>query len=173
MHQKKGGALSDTARGTWSLPKSKLHINYLELKMAFLALKEVQDFWSDKIVLVVTGNTTVVDYINKEGGMRSCSLCALLWRIFKKQVARKPRHIPGWLNVVADKPAMGRSGHICLPTGSHRGQSGGEAARLPMQENHSDYPRLAQYALLLGSSGNVKLDPSVPAQPAQPVNTTF
>ena len=29
-----------TARGTWSLPESKLHINYLELKAVFLALKE-------------------------------------------------------------------------------------------------------------------------------------
>ena len=29
-----------TARGTWSLPDSKLHINHLELKAVFLALKE-------------------------------------------------------------------------------------------------------------------------------------
>ena len=29
-----------TARGTWSLPESKLHINYLELKAVFIALKE-------------------------------------------------------------------------------------------------------------------------------------
>ena len=28
-----------TARGTWSLPESKLHINYLELKAVFLALR--------------------------------------------------------------------------------------------------------------------------------------
>ena len=67
-----------TARGTWSLPESKLHINYLELKAVFLALKEFQDLWSDKIVLIATDNTTVVSYINKEGGMRSGTLCALL-----------------------------------------------------------------------------------------------
>ena len=30
-----------TARGTWSLPESKLHINYLELKAIFLAIKRV------------------------------------------------------------------------------------------------------------------------------------
>ena len=29
-----------TARGTWSLLESKLHINYLELKAVLLALKE-------------------------------------------------------------------------------------------------------------------------------------
>ena len=60
-----------TAGGTGSLPGSKLHINYLELKAVFLALKEFQDLCSNKIVLVATDNSTVVSYINKEGGMRS------------------------------------------------------------------------------------------------------
>ena len=93
-----------TARGSWSLPESKLHINYLELKAVFLALKEFQDLCTDKIVLVATDNTTVVSYINKEGGMRSGPLCALLWRILtRKQVTLKARHIPGRLNMVADK----------------------------------------------------------------------
>ena len=83
-----------TARGTWSLLGSKLHINYPELKAVFLALKEFQDLCSNKIVLVATDNTTVVSYINKEGGMRSGPLCALLWRILtwctRKQVTLKP-----------------------------------------------------------------------------------
>ena len=61
-------------RGSWSLPESNMHINYLELK-------------------------AVVSYINKEGGMRSGPLCALLWRIItwctKKQVTLRARHIPG------------------------------------------------------------------------------
>ena len=96
-----------TARGSWSLPESKLHINYLELKVVFLALKEFQDLCTDNIVLVATDNTTVVSYINKEGGMRSGPLCALLWRILtwctRHQVTLKARHIPGRLNVVADK----------------------------------------------------------------------
>ena len=96
-----------TKRGSWSLPESKLHINSLELKAVFLALKEFQDLCADKIVLVATDNTTVVSYINKEGGMRSGPLCALLWRILtwctRKQVTLKARHIPGRLNVVADK----------------------------------------------------------------------
>ena len=96
-----------TARGTWSVPESKLHINHLELKAVFLALKEFQDLCSNNIVLVAIDNTTVVAYINKEGGMKSGSLCALLWRILswctRKQVTLKARHIPGWLNVIADK----------------------------------------------------------------------
>ena len=96
-----------TARGSWSVPESKLHINYLELKAVLLALKEFQDLCTDKIVLVATNNTTVVAYINKEGGMKSGPLCALLWRILtwcsQRQVTLKARHIPGRLNVIADK----------------------------------------------------------------------
>ena len=96
-----------TARGTWSLPESKLYINHLELKAVFLALKEFQNFCCNKTVLIATDNTTVVAYINKEGGMKSGSLCALLWRILswctRKQVTLRARHIPGRLNVIADK----------------------------------------------------------------------
>ena len=58
-------------------------------------------------MLIATDNTTVVSYINKEGGMRSGPLCAILWRFLtwctRKQVPLKARHIPRWLNVVADK----------------------------------------------------------------------
>ena len=96
-----------TARGTWSFPESKLHINHLELKAVFLVLKEFQDLCSNNIVLVATDNTTLVAYINKEGGMKSGSQCALLWRILswctRKQVTLKARHIPGRLNMIADK----------------------------------------------------------------------
>ena len=58
-----------TARGTWSLPESKFHINHLELKAVFLALKEFRTLVSNKTVLIATDNTTVVAYINKEGGV--------------------------------------------------------------------------------------------------------
>ena len=96
-----------TARGTWSLPESKLHINHLELKAVFLALKEFKDLCSNNIVLVATDNTTVVTYMNKEGGMKSGALCFLLWRILtwctRRQVTLKARHINGQLNVIADK----------------------------------------------------------------------
>ena len=95
------------ARGSWSLPESKLHINYLELKAVLLALQEFQALCMNKVVLVATDNTTVVAYINKEGGMKSGPLCALLWRILtwctRNQVTLKARHIPGRLNVIADK----------------------------------------------------------------------
>ena len=95
------------ARGRWSLPESKLHINYLELKAVLLALKDFQALCTNKVVLIATDNTIVVAYINKEGGMKSGPLCALLWRILiwctRNQVTLKAQHIPGRLNVIADK----------------------------------------------------------------------
>ena len=65
------------------------------------------------------------------------------------------------------QPVMGKSEPIRLSTSSHLGQSGGEVAGLPLQQDYSDCPRVAQHALVLGSSGNVQSDPPVSAQPAQ------
>ena len=62
---------------------------------------------------------------------------------------------------------LGGSGPLCLATRRHLGQSGGEVAGLPMQQDHSDCSRVAQRALVLGPGGHVQLDPIVPAQPAQ------
>ena len=64
------------------------------------------------------------------------------------------------------QPAMGRSGCIGLPIGSHLGQSGGKAAGPPMQEKHSDCIMVAQHTLVLGPCDHVKPDPSVPAHSA-------
>ena len=44
------------------------------------------------------------------------------------------------------------------------------SCRLPMQENHSNYSRVAQHALVWGSSGHV---PPNPTETAQPVNTAL
>ena len=103
-----GAHLGDyTARGIWSLLESKLHINFLELKAVSLALKAFEPLCRGQVVLVATDNTTVVAYINKEGGMHSGSLCALLWRLLSwcslRKVFLRARHIPGRLNVIAEK----------------------------------------------------------------------
>ena len=63
MPQKKAGLLM--ASGTWSVPESQLHINFLELKAVMLALKRFQHIVQGKIVIVATDNTTVV--ANKGG----------------------------------------------------------------------------------------------------------
>ena len=94
--------------------KRHLVSTFLELKTVLLALKRFQHLVHGKVVLVATDNTTVVAYINKEGGMRSGSLCALLWRLLcwcnLRQVVLKARHIPGHLNVIADK--LSRQGQV-------------------------------------------------------------
>ena len=69
------------------------------------------------------------------------------------------------------QPVLGESGSICLPTSSHLGQSGGEVAGLPMQQNNSDCTGLTQHALVLGPSGHVQSDPIVPTHPAQSGNS--
>ena len=70
--------------------------------------------------------------------------------------------------------AMGGSGGICLSASSHLGQSGGEIAGLPVQENHSDCSRVTQHALVLGSSGHVQpiplTLPNLPNLLTQPFN---
>ena len=171
--------------------------------------------------------------IHKEGGMRSGPLCALLWRTLiwctRNQVTLKAHHIPGRLNVIADKlsrlgqtiqtewsllqevfqatcsrwhrpqidlfatrfnnklplfvspvldPLASAVDALTLPwedldAYAFLGQSGGEITGHAMQENHSDCPRVAQHALVLGPSGHVQPDPTKSAQPAQPVNTTI
>ena len=51
-------------------------------------------------------NSTVVAYINKQGGTHSVEMCALLWKIMTwchhYHITLKARHIPGCLNVMAD-----------------------------------------------------------------------
>ena len=103
-----GAHLGDhTAKGVWSNSESQLHINFLELKAVLLALKKFEQQCWGQIILIATDNTTVVSYINKEGDMRSGSLCALLWRLLswcnRRQIVLRARHIPGRLNVIADK----------------------------------------------------------------------
>ena len=94
------------------VPSGKQVAYLLELEAVFPVLnkKEFQDLCIHKIVIVETDNTTVVSYINKEGGMRSGPLGSLLWRILtwctRNQVTPKAQHIPGLLSVVADKQAI-------------------------------------------------------------------
>jgi len=95
------------AQGSWSAQERNLHINVLELKAVFNALKAFVAYLTNKPVHVATDNTTVVAYINKQGGTRSWELCALLWRLLvwcrQKNIVLTARHIPGCLNVIADQ----------------------------------------------------------------------
>ena len=84
----------------------RLHINVLELKAVSLALRDFKDQCQNQTVLVAMDNSTVVAYINKQGGTHSAEMCALLWKIMTwchhYHITLKARHIPGCLNVMAD-----------------------------------------------------------------------
>ena len=93
-----------TARGTWSLPESKLHINHLELKAVFLALKEfrTQQGSPDSYRQYNSGCL----YQQREGNEIVLSVCPTVENpVLVYQTAGNPQHshIPGRLNVIADK----------------------------------------------------------------------
>ena len=96
----------NSTKGLWSDQEKREHINVLELKAVSLALRSFKDQCQNQTVLVATHNSTVVAYINKQGGTHSAEMCALLWKIMTwchhYHITLKARHIPGCLNVMAD-----------------------------------------------------------------------
>ena len=69
----------------------------------------VSDIGTPSLGCSITGpdNTTVVAYINKQGGTRSHPVLRLVVDLFlwlqAQDITLRARHIPGWLNVVADR----------------------------------------------------------------------
>ena len=71
----------NSTKGLWSDREKRLHINVLELKAVSLALRNFKDQCQNQTVLVATDNSTVVAYINKQGGTHSAEMCALCGRL--------------------------------------------------------------------------------------------
>ena len=94
-----------STKGLWSDRDIMLHVNVLELKAVSLAPKGSKDPLQNQTVLVATDNSTVVAYINKQGGTHSVEMCAVLWKIMTRchhyQIT-KSQALPGCLNVMAD-----------------------------------------------------------------------
>lgn len=94
------------ASGTWSSSWKSLHINNLELE----AVNKALQFWNNRLrnshVLVATDNSTVVSYLNKQGGTHSISLSRatkqILISCWEAGITLWARHIPGRFNVLAD-----------------------------------------------------------------------
>ena len=101
-----------STKGLWSDREKRLHINVLELKAVSLAFRSFKDQCQNQTVLVATDNSTVVAYINKQGGTHSAEMCALLWKIMTwchyYHITLKAGHIPGCLNVMADPSVVNR-----------------------------------------------------------------
>ncbi len=95
-----------SARGLWSSRHLTWHINCLEMLAVFRALKHFLPDLRDRHVLVRTENTTVVSYINHQGGLRSRPLYKLAHQILVwsqgKLFSLRAVHISGHLNMGAD-----------------------------------------------------------------------
>ena len=95
--------------GTWTRTDCKLHIICLELKAVFSALQHWAPVLQGHQLMIATDNSTVVSYINKQGGTHSPTLLCLtvellLW-LEAQNIIVRARHIPGCLNVIADHPS--------------------------------------------------------------------
>ena len=100
-----------TVNGTWNPRLAQAHINILELWAVFFALKHFLCFLQGRHVLVKTDNTTVVAYINRQGGTRSLKLHKLAREIITWSSTRllslRATHVPGVLNRGADLLSRG------------------------------------------------------------------
>ena len=103
-----------TASGKWSPAEKGLHINLLEMKAVLMALHAFQDRLMNHSVGLMSDNTTVVAYVNKQGGTVSSSLFLLTRQVLlwaeSHSVSLSARYIPGERNVVADQ--LSRRGQV-------------------------------------------------------------
>ena len=102
--------------GTWSKEERRLHINVLEMRAIIKGLCH-HNPPEGSVILNSTDNTTVVAYLNKEGGTQSRILMeetqALYDLVMERGWRIRAAYIPGRLNVIADQ--LSRRGQ-CLPT---------------------------------------------------------
>ena len=92
--------------GKWSEEDKKFHINYLELKAAFLAIKFFCKNVSNEHVHLFIDNTVALKYISKMGGRKPMlnALAKELWEWCEsKHLWISAFHIPGRFNIRADE----------------------------------------------------------------------
>ena len=94
-----------TARGTWSLPESKLHINHITKGSLSGSKRVPRPLFKQHSPGGHRQHNSGCLY--QQGRGDEVGLSALLWRILswctRKQVTLRARHIPGRLNVIGDK----------------------------------------------------------------------
>ena len=92
--------------GSWSKDESKDHINILELRAAYFALKSFLPSQTNKVICLKMDNTTAISYLNKMGGTHCPQLLHLTLEIWdwceKRKLFLLAQHIPGKINVEAD-----------------------------------------------------------------------
>ena len=99
--------LNHSVYGHWSLAESKEHINIRELKSVLLSFLSLFRSTYSCSILIRSDNSTVVSYINKQGGTSCKILCNLaldLWQFcINHNINISALHIAGELNSRADK----------------------------------------------------------------------
>ena len=122
--------------------------------------------WPDHSNRVVTSSSSIPSCMRKVAPAKSGPVCHQVQQQTTSVCVTGAR--PPGLGSGCTQSLLGVPGPIRLPTGSHLGQSGGEAPGLPLQQNNPDCPRVAQHALVLGPGSNVKPDPTLSAQHTKP-----
>ncbi len=94
------------ASGEWKEEFLSWHINCLELRAVFLALKYFLPVLGGYHIIVRMDNMAVVSHINHQGGSRSRTLDRLARRLLlwsqDKFLSLRAVHVPGVLNLAAD-----------------------------------------------------------------------
>ena len=100
--------------GVWSDQEKLLHINLLEMKALFLGLQAFREEVIGHQVTAMCDNSTVVAYVNKQGGTVSRALCLLTSRLLRWtenfDAHLDARYLPGENNVLAD--VLSRRGQV-------------------------------------------------------------
>ncbi len=102
------GAISEgrSSQGLWKDHHLSWRINRLDMLAVFLALKNFLTDLRGHHVFVRSDNTSVVSYINHQGGLRSRPLCKLACQILlwsqRKLLSLQATCIPGAHNIGAD-----------------------------------------------------------------------
>ena len=91
--------------GKWTETDKKSHINVLEMRAVIKALEHL-DLPLSSSILISSDNTTVIAYINNQGGTRSYSLMQETLQLYQLAQSKdwflKARFLPGVRNVLAD-----------------------------------------------------------------------
>ena len=150
--------LDQNVSGVWSDQEELLHINLLEMKALFLGLQAFQEDVSGRHVTAMCDNSTVVAYVNKQGGTVSRALCLLTNRLLRWtesfDVHLDARYLPGENNVLADVLSCRGQvvGRVVSPP------SGGEITSLCVGQSVNrpvcDLPQREAAPVLLASPGS-------------------
>ena len=99
--------MSQSFHGCWLEDQSQLHINLLEIMAIRFTLIKALKHIHHSCGMISTDSTTLVSYINKQGGTHSPNLCVQVWKILqwhlKHHIVVRICHIPGIFNVWADR----------------------------------------------------------------------